>query len=184
MSRIGKKPIIIPKDVEVKIDSDLIAVKGPKGEVNQKIHPHVNIMREEDQIMIKVQNPKLKEDRALWGLYGSLINNMIIGVTQGFEKKLEVIGVGYKAVLSGNKLILSVGYSHPVEVVLPQNISVTVDKNIITISGCDKQLVGEIAARVRKIRPPEPYKGTGIKYVNEVIRKKVGKAAKATGGKT
>lgn len=178
MSRIGKKPILIPPNVEVKIQDGLIIIKGLKGELSQKIHPHVGIKIENGEIFITVKNPELKEDKALWGLYGSLIKNMIIGVTKGFEKKLEIIGVGYKAALSGNKLILNVGFSHPVEFELPKNISISIDKNIVTVSGFDKQLVGEVAAKIRKIRPPEPYKGTGIKYSDEVIRKKAGKAAK------
>lgn len=178
MSRIGKKPILIPQNVEAKIHDGLVMIKGSKGELSQEIHPHVDIKIENGKIFVAVKNPELKEDKALWGLYGSLIKNMIIGVTKGFEKKLEIIGVGYKAALSGNKLILNVGFSHPVEFELPKNISINIDKNIITVSGLDKQLVGEIAARLRKIRPPEPYKGTGIKYSDEVIRRKAGKAAK------
>lgn len=179
MSRIGKKPILIPEGVEAEIKDNLLTVKGPKGELSQKIHPHVNIEKEGNQILITVENPKLKEDKALWGLYGSLVRNMIIGVTKNFEKKLEISGVGYKASVEGNKLILNVGFSHPVEFELPKNISVAIEKNVIAITGPDKQLVGQTAARLRAIRPPEPYKGTGIKYVDEVIRRKAGKAAKA-----
>ncbi len=178
MPRIGKKPITIPSGIEAKIQDGLIKIKGPKGELSQKIHPHVNIKIENGQIFITVENPELKKDKALWGLYGSLIKNMIVGVTKGFEKKLEIIGVGYKASLSGNKLILDVGFSHSVEFNLPKDISVNIDKNVLTVVGPDKQLVGEVSARIRKVKPPEPYKGTGIKYTDEIIRKKAGKAAK------
>ncbi len=181
MSRIGKKPILIPKGVEVKIDKNCFFVKGPKGELNFEIHPSIEIMTKENEISVKVKNPEIKENKALWGLYGSVIKNMILGVTNGFLKKLEINGVGYKAQLSGEKLILNVGFSHPVEFAIPKGITITVDKNVISISGIDKQLVGETAARIRAIRPPEPYKGKGIKYVDEIIRRKAGKAAKATG---
>lgn len=182
MSRIGKKPILIPKGVEVKIEKDLFLVKGPKGELTLKIHPHVSVFLEDGTIKITVKNPEIKEDKALWGLYRSLIKNMILGVTSGFEKKLEINGVGYKAQVSGEKLILHVGFSHPVDFLIPRSVAITVDKNVISVSGIDKQLVGETAARIRAIRPPEPYKGKGIKYIDEVIRRKAGKAAKAAGG--
>jgi large subunit ribosomal protein L6 len=184
MSRIGKKLILIPQGVEAEIKNGEMKIRGPKGELSRKIHPHVNIEKKDNQILITVKNPELKKDKAIWGLYGSSIKNMIAGVVKGFEKKLEIIGVGYKASLAGNKLVLNIGFSHPVEFELPKNISVNIDKNIITVVGTDKQLVGEIAARVRAVKPPEPYKGTGIKYVDELIRKKAGKAAKATGTKT
>jgi len=181
MSRIGKKPINIPEKVEVKIDGEFIIIKGPKGELRQKIHPHVKITMEDKNILIKVRNPELKEDKALWGLFGSLIKNMIMGVTQGFEKKLEINGIGFKAALSGNKLQLNLGFSHPIDFNLPNGISALVDKNVITIGGPDKQLVGETAARIRALKKVEPYKGKGIKYLDEIIRKKAGKAAKAAG---
>lgn len=181
MSRIGKKPIEIPKNVEVKINDGFIIVRGPKGELNFKIHPHVLIKIEGTEINIKVKNPEIKEDKSLWGLYGSLIKNMIAGVTAGFGKKLEINGVGYKSQVSGEKLILNVGFSHQVEFVIPKGIAVAVDKNILSVSGIDKQLVGETAARIRAVKPPEPYKGKGIKYIDEIIRRKAGKAAKAAG---
>lgn len=181
MSRIGKKPISIPKGVEVKIDKFLITIKGPKGEINFKIHPHVTLTLTDNQIVVTVLDPELKDDRALWGLYGSWIKNMILGVTNGFEKKLEINGVGFKAQISGDKIVLNLGFSHPVEFILPKGITAKVDKNIVSVSGIDKQLVGEIAARLRALKPPEPYKGKGIKYIDEVIIKKAGKAAKAAG---
>jgi len=177
MSRIGKKPIDIPDNVEVKLEGDILLIKGPQGELKQQIHPLVSLDIKDKQINVKVENTEKKSERAMWGLFGSLINNMIIGVTEGFSKKLEVIGIGFKVNLQGDKLVLNVGYSHPVEFTIPQGIKAEVDKNNITISGPDKQLVGEVAAKIRKIRKPEPYKGKGIKYSDEIIRKKVGKAA-------
>jgi large subunit ribosomal protein L6 len=182
MSRIGKKPILIPKGVEVKVDGDFVFVKGPKGELSVKIHSHVNIAVKENEISISVENPEIKDDKALWGLYGSLLRNMVAGVTSGFEKKLEINGVGYKVQSSGDKLVLHLGFSHPVDFMIPKNISIVVDKNIISISGADKQLVGQTAASIRALKPPEPYKGKGIKYSDEIIKRKAGKAAKAAGG--
>ncbi|MFN3301536.1 MAG: 50S ribosomal protein L6 [Patescibacteria group bacterium] len=180
MSRIGKKPIEIPSGVEVKIENGFISVKGPRGELSLKLHPKVIVEKKDSLIKVSVKNPQEKKERALWGTFQRLITNMIIGVTKGYEKKLELVGLGYRASLSQNKLILNVGFSHEVEFNLPEGIEAKVEKNIITISGNDKQLVGEIAARIRKIRPPEPYKGTGIRYFKEVIRKKAGKKAVAT----
>lgn len=178
MSRIGKQPIEIPEKVEVKIDGSLVSVKGPKGSLEQKIHPLVKVELKENTIVLSVNKPENSEEGALWGLFRSLLANMVEGVTGGFEKKLEINGVGYKARMEGkNKLILNVGYSHPVDFNLPEGIDGQVDANVITISGIDKQLVGETAANIRKVRKPEPYKGKGIKYIDEVIRRKVGKAA-------
>lgn len=181
MSRIGKKPILIPKGVEVKADKFLVTVKGPKGELNLKIHPHVTITVSADQVTIAVLDPKLKDDKALWGLFGSLIKNMVLGVTSGFGKKLEINGVGFRAQASGDKINLNLGFSHPVEFVLPKGIKAEIEKNVISLSGIDKQLVGETAAQIRALKLPEPYKGKGIKYSDEIIRKKAGKAAKAAG---
>ncbi len=177
MSRLGKLPINLPTGTQVKIENSFIVVKGTKGELQQEIHPKVKVEINESEIKVSVNNPEIKKQRALWGLYRSLINNMVIGVNDGFEKRLEINGVGYRASISGQKLTLNVGYSHPVDYVLPEGIKGQVEGNIITISGIDKQLVGEIAAQIRKIRKPEPYKGKGIKYVDEVIRRKAGKTA-------
>jgi large subunit ribosomal protein L6 len=177
MSRIGKKPIIIPQGVDIKLTPDEITVKGPKGELKQKIHPSVKVEQADKQINLTVINPEEKSDKALWGLFGSVIRNMIIGVTAGYEKKLEVIGVGFKVSQKGEVIVLHVGYSHPVEYKLPKGISAEIDKNFITIKGCDKQILGETAAQLRRIRKPEPYKGKGIKYSDEIIRKKAGKTA-------
>lgn len=179
MSRIGKKPITIPQGVEVRIEDGFIKVKGPRGELTQTIHPKIKFEKKDNQLIATVKNSPDKAERALWGLFGSLAQNMVRGVSEGFEKKLEVNGVGYKVALSGNKLTLHVGYSHPVDFQLPESISAEVEKNIITIKGIDKQQVGQIAAEIRAIRKPEPYKGKGIKYLDEVIRRKSGKTAAA-----
>ncbi len=181
MSRIGKKPIIIPDEVNVKIDGDLVVVKGPKGELKLNLASGVEVEQKEKKLEINVKNENEKKYKSLWGTFRQLINNMVVGVTKGFEKKLEINGVGYKAEISSGKereLILNVGYSHPVNFKIPENIEIQIEKNIITITGIDKQLVGETAAKIRKIRKPEPYKGKGIKYLDEVIRRKAGKQAK------
>ena len=179
MSRVGKQPIIIPNGVEVKINGPLVFVKGPKGELNLTLDKGVTIVQKEQTLELLVAKPEDKKQRSLWGLFRRLVDNMILGVTQGFSKQLEINGVGYKAAATGSKLVLNVGYSHPVEYQIPKGITILVEKNIITITGFDKQLVGQVAAEIRKIRPPEPYKGKGIKYTTEVIRRKVGKAAAA-----
>lgn len=202
MSRLGKLPIEIPKGTEVKLEDDFIIIKGPKGELKQKLHPaiKVEVVDSEsgiEQIQVGIKNEKTpakslrdsgasrasgagKKAKAFWGLYRSLINNIVEGVNNEFSKQLEINGVGYRAKAEGNKLVLSVGYSYPVNYELPEGINAKVEKNIITISGIDKQLVGEVAAQIRKIRKPEPYKGKGIKYVDEVIRRKAGKAVATT----
>lgn len=177
MSRIGKNPIAIPAGVEVKIEGEVIEVKGPKGVLTQIIHPLVAVEKNDNAITIKVQDESDRSQGALWGLFGSLIRNMITGVTEGFVKKLEINGVGMKAAAAGKKLTLNVGFSHPVEFAVPQGIEISVEGNIITISGIDKQLVGEVAAQIRKIKKVEPYKGKGIKYVGEDFIRKAGKAA-------
>jgi large subunit ribosomal protein L6 len=182
MSRVGKKPIIIPNGVEVKIDGKHISAKGPKGNLELDIHPKVLVEQSDESIVVKVANPEDKIERSLWGTTRKLIANLLEGVEKGFEKKLEVNGIGYKVSASGNKLTLNVGYSHPVDFTLPEGISATVEKNVITISGIDKQLIGDISAQIRKIRKPEPYKGKGIKYVDEQIIRKAGKAAKSSEG--
>lgn len=183
MSRVGKKLIVIPGGVEVKIDGRNVSVKGPKGTLNLTIHPVAKaVIAEEDgtkSIKVTVDNEEDVKQRALWGLTTRLIANMVEGVTRGYEKKLEINGVGFRAAVSGSNLKLEVGFSHPVLFPFPQGISVSAEKNIITISGADKQLVGEISAQIRKIKEPEPYKGKGIKYVDEVVRRKAGKAVKA-----
>ncbi|HUT22367.1 MAG TPA: 50S ribosomal protein L6 [Candidatus Bipolaricaulota bacterium] len=178
MSRIGKKPIEIPNNVQVSLDGTKVSVKGPKGELFQEIHQSIKFEKTDNELVCKIVGDA-KKSNAFWGLYRSLVNNMIVGVTEGFEKKMEINGVGYKANVVGKKLTLNVGYSHPVEFELPEGIDAKVDGNVITISGIDKQLVGEVAANIRKVRKPEPYKGKGIKYVDEVIIRKAGKTAKS-----
>lgn len=177
MSRLGKMPIEIPQGVQVKIEENFIIVKGPLGELRQKMSNLVKVEIGEKEIVTAIKDIKSKKEKAFWGLYRSLINNMVEGVSKGFEKKLEVNGVGYRVALNARKLVLNVGYSHPVEMELPEGINATVEANLITISGFDKQLVGEFTSQVRKVRKPEPYKGKGIKYIDEIIIKKEGKTA-------
>ena len=179
MSRIGRMPITVPAGVDVKIDGTTVTVKGPKGTLTQEIHPDMIIEREGAEILVKRPSEQ-KEHKALHGLTRSLLNNMVIGVTEGFKKELEINGVGYRAQKQGKKLVLNLGYSHPVEMDEIDGITIDVpDQNKIIISGPDKQIVGAFAANVREKRPPEPYKGKGIKYVEEHIRRKEGKAGKA-----
>ena len=180
MSRIGRMPIDLPAGVEVKIeDGNKVTVKGPKGTLTQNLHPNMTIAQEGNVINVTRPND-LKENRSLHGLTRTLLNNMVVGVTEGYTKKLEVNGVGYRVAKEGNKLVMNLGFSHQVTMEEKDGITIEVpDPNHINIVGCDKQLVGQFAAEVREKRPPEPYKGKGIKYADEVIRRKVGK----TGGK-
>lgn len=179
MSRVGKKPIEIPNDVEVTLGDVEYGVKGPKGTLAVKTHPHVTVNREGNTLTLTVKDETNVKDKALWGLYNRLLQNAILGVTKGFEKKLEVNGVGYKVAVQGKVLKLEVGFSHEVLFDIPEGIDVAVEKNVITVTGIDKQQVGEVAAQIRHVKKPEPYKGKGIKYMDEVIRRKAGKAAKA-----
>lgn len=181
MSRIGKMPVEVPSGVSVDIKDNLIRVKGPKGELEQKIVPGVRIAKEAVGLRVSVDNPKDRKQRSLWGLYRSLFANMVRGVTEGFEKRLEINGVGYKAQVAGDKLVLNVGYSHQVDFAIPRGIEIKVDKNIIIVSGIDKQLVGETAAQIRSVKKVEPYKLKGIKYIDEQVRKKAGKVVKTAG---
>jgi len=182
MSRIGKKPVIIPAGVSIDLKGQTLKVKGPKGELTLEIHPKVTVEKTDTELNVKVKNVDSKLEKALWGLHRALINNMVSGVVTGFSKVLEVIGVGFKVAVAGKKLNMSLGYSHPVEMEIPAGLEVKVEKNIITISGIDRQLVGQFAANVRSKREPEPYKGKGIKYQDEVVRRKAGKVVKAVGG--
>lgn len=179
MSRIGKKPIIIPDNVEVKIDGQNIVVKGPKGELKKEINPEIRVLIKEKNITVEPQKLS-KKTKALWGLTRALLANMVKGVTDGFEKQLQIEGVGYKARIEGNKLILNIGFSHPIEIEKPENINFSIDKNIVKIEGIDKELVGRVAANIRALKPPEPYKGKGIRYVGEKIKIKPGKKVAAT----
>ena len=182
MSRIGKKPILIPKNVEIKINDGEISAKGPKGELSLSWPSELSVSLKESgaegkegkELTIGVKK-KTKRSPALWGLFRSLAFNLVLGVSDGFEKKLEINGVGYRASVEGKKIILNIGFSHPVEVEAPNGIEFKVEKNIITVSGADKQLVGQTAAKIRAQRKPEPYKGKGIKYLDEGIRRKSGK---------
>jgi len=178
MSRIGKKTINIPDGVELKIENKKVIVKGPKGQLEQILSNNFELVQDKESKELLIKPIKeSKSNSALWGLFRSLIFNMIKGVTDGFEKKLEINGVSYRAVVQNNNLILNLGLSHPVEIEAPKDISFEVEKNIITVSGIDKQLVGQIAAKVREQKKPEPYKGKGIRYIDEVIRRKAGKKA-------
>ena len=176
MSRIGRMPIAVPAGVTVDIaENNHVTVKGPKGTLERTLPSEMDIKLEGDEIIVTRPND-LKKMKSLHGLTRTLINNMVVGVTTGYEKKLEVNGVGYKAAKAGKKLTLSLGYSHPVEMEDPEGIETVLDgQNIIIVKGIDKQKVGQIASEIRGKRPPEPYKGKGIKYVDEVIRRKVGK---------
>jgi len=179
MSRIGKQPISIPEGVKVTVDDkNLVTVQGPNGTLQEQIHKDMKIHIEDN--VIRIERPtENKKHRALHGLSRSLIYNMVVGVTKGYEKKLEVNGVGYRAAKQGNKLVLNLGYSHPIEVTDPDGITTEVPSpNVIVVKGSNKQMVGNHAAKIRDFRPPEPYKGKGIKYADEVIRRKEGKAGK------
>lgn len=181
MPRVGKKPISIPTGVEATLNGQTLTVKGPKGTLSFVFHHRVKCTQADNQLVVTVNNPDEKKSRELWGTSRVLAANMITGVTAGFSKQLEISGVGFRAAVSGNMLTLQVGFSHPVEFSVPEGIAIKVEKNIITVSGIDKQLVGQTAARIRDIKKPEPYKGKGIKYVGEVIRRKEGKVVKAAG---
>jgi large subunit ribosomal protein L6 len=182
MSRIGKNPITLPAGVTVSVDkSNVVKVKGPKGELVQQIDPDLELTIEDGQVTV-VRPTDQKRHRAMHGLYRSLISNMVTGVTQGYEKKMEVVGVGFRAEAQGNRLTLSLGFSHPIMVVLPEEVQVEAEMPrgkapSITLRSIDKQLIGQIAAKIRGLRPPEPYKGKGIRFEGEQIRRKAGKSA-------
>lgn len=174
MSRIGKKPIEIPEGVEAKVERNIVTVKGPKGELQKEVRPEISIEIKEGKIFLtpKIEN---KQTKSFWGLTRTLIANMVKGATEGFEKKLEIEGIGFKAQISGNILELFVGFAYPVKIVAPENVNFSVEKNIITISGPDLEKVSQTAAKIKRAKPAEPYKGKGIKYLGEKIRRKVGK---------
>nr|AKQ03496.1 50S ribosomal protein L6, large subunit ribosomal protein L6 [uncultured Microgenomates bacterium Rifle_16ft_4_minimus_38077] len=181
MSRIGKMPILIPAEVKVEISGKEVFVSGPKGNLNMKLPYSVEVKIEGNFVKI-VPKSKGFDTKAIQGTIRSIIANMVKGVADGWTKKLELVGTGYRAELSGKKLVMSIGYSHPVEVTAPEGISFEVEKTQITVLGADRHLVGQLAAKIRDVRPPEPYKGKGIMYQNEVVRRKPGKAAKAQPG--
>ncbi len=179
MSRIGKKLIVIPDEVEVKITGTKISVKGPKGSLDFEFHPSMQVETAEKEIKVSVKE-ETKKTKALWGLTRMLISNMIEGVMKGFEKQLELQGVGYRMALAGKKLNMALGFSHPVEVEIPEGLEAKIEKSILTVSGIDKQKVGQFAATVRALKKAEPYKGKGLRYVGEIVRRKAGKKAVGT----
>ena len=183
MSRIGRQPIEIPSGVQVTVgDGNVITVTGPRGELQQRVHETITVVAEDDTVRVERPNDE-GFSRSLHGLTRSLVANMVEGVTKGFEKRLQIVGVGYRAAMKGSDVELQVGYSHPVLVSKPEGIEFEVPTPTqIVVRGSDKQLVGEIAANIRKVRKPEPYKGKGIRYENEYVRKKAGKAAKGAVG--
>ena len=175
MSRIGKLPIEIPQGVKVNIDNTLIKVEGPKGKLQQQTLPEVRIDIKDNLAVVTRMNES-KKARSMHGLYRNLLNNMVIGVSQGFTKRLKLIGVGYRAEVKGTNLILNLGYSNPIEFPIPDGITIQVDANVTIIaSGINKQQLGQVCANIRACRPPEPYKGKGVRYEDEIVRKKVGK---------
>ena len=181
MSRLGKTPIPLPEKVEVKISGGAVHVKGPKGSLSQSCLPGIHVSSEEGRLFVKIEEAHQISHRD-YGLHRALINNLVIGVSKGFEVRLSLVGVGYRAAVQGQTLDLQLGFSHPTKIAIPKGVNVVVEKSVlIIISGIDKALVGQFAASVRAMKPPEPYKGKGIRYENEVVRKKAGKAAK---GKT
>ena len=174
MSRVGRKPVPVPKGVNVNLSGRNVAIKGPKGELKRELPLGVSVKVEGGNLQVG-RDDDSRENRAKHGLTRALLNNMVVGVTQGFERQLEINGVGYKAELKGQKVVLSLGFSHPVEYTLPEGITAKVDKNLLILSGIDRQALGAATAKIRSLRPPEPYKGKGIKYDYETIRRKEGK---------
>lgn len=177
MSRIGKQPVVIPDKLEVRIDGDIILFKKDNNTKELDTKGNVSVEIKDNQIIFSPLGEN-RQQKAFWGTYRSLCNNIVIGLTSGFQKKLEINGVGYRASSSGNVLELQLGFSHPIKHDIPKGITIVVDKNIITISGNDKQVVGQTAAKIRSYRPPEPYKGKGLKYIDEIIIRKAGKTSK------
>ncbi len=178
MSRIGKKPIVLPQAVKVELKEGLVSVKGPKGSLSRPLVEGIQVEITDNTVNVKRTSDD-KRTRSYHGLMRTLVSNMVDGVSKGFEKKLEIVGIGYRSEVHGNKLILHLGYSHPIDFPLPSGISAEVEKQtLVTIKGIDKELVGQIAAKVRGLRKPDPYKGKGVKYATEVLRKKAGKTGK------
>ncbi len=183
MSRIGRSPIPVPDKVDVTIADGVVQVKGPKGELSQAVPVGIHVVRQDGLLVVERESEE-KRYKALHGLTRTLVNNMVLGVTNGYTRTLEITGVGYRATMSGSRLSLALGYSHPVEVVAPEGVRLATEgQNRVVITGIDKQQVGETAAQIRRLRPPEPYKGKGIRYSDEVVRRKAGKAGKVGGKK-
>jgi large subunit ribosomal protein L6 len=179
MSRVGKKIITLPNGVTASVSEQVITVKGPKGTLSHTCVPQVRAVTENDTVRVELVATDDKKGSALWGTTRAIIQNMVKGVSEGFAKSLEINGVGFKAAIQGRKIVLNVGFSHPVEYALPEGIDAAVEKNVITIKGISREKVGQVAAEIRSIKKPEPYKGKGIKYSDEVIRRKVGKVIKS-----
>lgn len=180
MSRIGKQIISIPAGVTVSLEKGVLSVTGPKGAISREIDQRVIVIIENGEIKVDVREKEDKKERSLWGTYAAHIKNMVLGVTEGFKKQLEINGVGYRVAMQGKDLKFEVGYSHPVIFNVPELVKASVEKNIITLHSIDKELLGRTAAEIRNIRKPEPYKGKGIKYTDEVIKRKAGKTAAKT----
>lgn len=180
MSRIGKKPVVLPAGVDATVADGAVTVKGPKGSLTVRLASDVTVATQADPraLTVNVADEQNVDNRALWGLFRQLLQNAVEGVQKPFEKAMEFVGVGYKVAVEGRTVMMDVGYSHRVPFVLPEGIDAKAEKQILTLTGIDKYLVGETAARIRRVRPPEPYKGKGIKYTDEVIRRKAGKTAK------
>lgn len=184
MSRIGRKPVTVASGVTVRLDDRSVTVKGPKGELAAKVHPNIAVDVKDSTVEVKRASDR-KEDKALHGLWRALIQNMVVGVSQGFTRKLELVGVGYRAEMKGKTLQLLLGYSHPILFRAPDGVKIeTPTQTSITVSGIDKEIVGMVASKIRSFRPPEPYKGKGVKYEGEHVRRKAGKAAAAGGAKS
>ena len=181
MSRIGKLPVSLSEGVKVSVSDGVIKVEGSKGHLERRLPRVIEVEVKENEVLVKPKS-KTKTTRAIHGTWRSLIKNMIKGVSEGWQKKLELVGTGYRAETTGQELTLTIGFSHPVKMEAPGGITFSVEKNIVTVEGIDKELVGKVADKIRAIRPPEPYKGKGIKYIDEVVRRKPGKAAKAQAG--
>ncbi|PIT86162.1 MAG: 50S ribosomal protein L6 [Candidatus Magasanikbacteria bacterium CG10_big_fil_rev_8_21_14_0_10_43_6] len=179
MSRIGKQLITIPAGVTASVGNDMLSIKGPKGELARPIHALVTVAISEGVLTVDVAKKEDKKERSLWGTFAAHAKNMVTGVTEGYRKQLEINGVGYRVSMQGSDLKVEAGYSHPVIFKTPEGLTISTEKNLITIEGIDKELVGQTAAEIRSIRKPEPYKGKGIKYIDEVIRRKAGKSAKS-----
>src|SRR3989344_4941942 len=174
MSRIGKRIITLPEKTEIKVSGNLVSVKGPLGELSRTLHPNIEVEVKGNEVTVHPKKTAI-ESKAIWGAYASHITNMVSGVNKLFEKKLILEGIGFKSEVKGDKIVLALGFSHPVEVSIPKDLKVTAEKNLITISGRDKEEVGQFAARLRSLKKPEPYKGKGMRYDDEVIRRKQGK---------
>lgn len=192
MSRIGKKPVILPAGVTAELSGNHLDIKGPKGNLSLDIHPKVSVAVADNEVTVDVAKKEDKREKALWGLSRSLVQNMVDGVTTGYTKQLDIIGVGFKAEVRGQTLVLNLGFSHPIEFEIPQGVDAKVEKDpakvgilqyqtTLTLTGIDKQLVGQVAANIRELKKPEPYKGKGIKYSDETIVRKAGKVVKAVG---